>query len=54
MDHKIILSSKGKEPIRIHLEVDDQVQEEFLKIKKEHPELDDLKAMAMAVKPHLK
>lgn len=54
MDHKVILTSKGEQPIRIHLEVDDEVQEEFLKIKREHPELDDLKAMAIAVKPHLK
>lgn len=54
MDHKVILTSKGEKPIRVHLEVDDQVQEDFLKIKREHPEMDDLKAMAMAVKPYLK
>lgn len=53
MDHKVILTSKGENPIRIHLEVDDKIQEDFLKIKKEHPEIDDIKAMAMAVKPHL-
>lgn len=54
MDHKVILTSKGEKPIRVHLEVDDEVQEEFLKIKREHPEMDDLGAMAMAVRPHLK
>lgn len=54
MDHKLILTSNGEKPIRVHLEVDDQVQEELLRIKKKHPELDDLAAMAMAVKPHLK
>jgi len=54
MDHQVILTSKGEQPIRIHLEVDDEVQDYFLKIKREHPEMEDLKAMAMAVKPHLK